>query len=170
MVFDEVEQYERHDMIILNGPSVPPKSQNENTFCLSVAAIKGHLRINVKENHISAAHRFGPKQNQTRPIMVKLMNMSLKYEMIGECIKLTPGIYVNESLTPKRLNIMKKVLATRKQHRQIFQQYYTKDGKIKLKLKTSAVKHTIVDESTLLDLLGKYPSMKDTYQSLLSSV
>ena len=100
--------------------------------------------------------------------MVKLVNRSLKYDLVGASINLKPGIYVNESLTPKRLNIMKKVLAIRKQHRQKFQQCYTKDGKIIIKLRNSTVKHIIVDETTLLDFLEKYPAMNDTYQDLLS--
>lgn len=166
---DDVEQYERRDTIILNGPSVPPETPTENTVSVTVATIREHLKINLKENDLSVAHRLGPKHNHTRPIIVKLVNRSLKYDLVGACIKLKPGIYVNESLTPKRLNIMKKVLAIRKQHRQKFQQCYTKDGKITIKLKNSTVKHTIVDEITLLDFLGKYPSMKDTYQELFPS-
>ena len=167
---DDVEQYERRDTIILTGPSVPPETPTENTKSLTVDVIKEKLRINMKDNCISVAHRLGAKHNQTnRPIIVKLVNRSLKYELVGACIKLKPEIYINESLTPKRLNIMKKVLAIRKQHKQKFEQCYTKDGKITIKLRNSTVKNTIVDESTLLDFLNKYPAMHDTYQELLST-
>lgn len=166
---DDVEQYERRDTIILSGPTVPAETQTENTVSLAVGTIKDHLKINVEASDISVAHRLGPKQNQTRPIIVKLVNRSLKYDMVGACIKLKPGLYVNESLTPKRLSVMKKILAIRKQHQQKFQQCYTKDGKIMIKLKNSTVKHTIVDDKTLLNFLEKYPVMKNTYEELLSS-
>ena len=85
---DDVEQYERRDTIIMSGPSVPVENKDENTLSVAVATIKDHLKINVKENEVSVAHRLGLKQNQTRPIIIKLVNRSLKYDLVGACIKM----------------------------------------------------------------------------------
>lgn len=167
---DSIEQYERNDTVVVSGPALPPETAPENAKSLVVSTFKDQLKINVKEEDISVAHRLGPvQQNRNRPIIVKLVNRSLKYDLVGACINLKPNLYINESLTPKRYNILKKVLAVRKVHRQKFQQCHTKDGKITIKLKNSTVRHTIVDEQTLVAFLEKYPVMLDTYREIASS-
>lgn len=161
---DNADQYERRDTVIINGPLVPPESRLENTVHVVTVAIKDHLRININEKDISVAHRIGPVNSQRpRPIIVKLVNRSLKYDLKRACIELKPQLFINESLTPKRLALYKKVLHIRKIHKAKFQQCHTKDGKIIVKLKNSTVKHVIVDENSLLDFLEKYPLMKETY-------
>lgn len=168
---DNTEQYERRDTVIISGPLLPPETRPENSVHTVTSAIKEHLKINVNENEISVAHRIGPVNSQrTRPIIVKLVNRSLKYDLIGACIQLRPQLYVNESLTTKRLNLYKKVLHLRKSHKEKFQQCHTKDGKIIIKLKNSTVKHTIVDENSLMSFLDKYPLMKDSYFEAVSTV
>ena len=129
--------------------------------------VKENLKLNIKAEDISVAHRLGTSQpGRDRPIIVKLVNRSLKYDVIGACIQLRPRLYINESLTPRCLDIFKQVLAIRKEHRQKFQQCYTKDGNIVIKLKHSTVKHVIVDHQSFLNLLEKYPDMKDTYNEI----
>ena len=113
--------------------------------------IKEHLKLNLKPEDISVAHRLGTTQpGRDRPVIVKFVNRSLKYETMGACIQLRPRLYINESLTPKRLDIFKQVLAIRKQHREKFQQCFTKDGNIVVKLKHSTVKHVIVDDQSFV--------------------
>ena len=112
----------------------------------------------------SIAHRLGSSaQQKKRPIIVKLTNRSLKQDLVRACVNLKPQLYINESLTPTRLNILKQVLNVRKAHRAKFQQCYTSDGKIVIKLKNSTQKHTITDSTSLMFFLDKYPEMKDTY-------
>ena len=77
-----------------------------------------------------------------------------------------PKLYINESLTPRRRVLFNTVLQIRKAHRQKFQQCYTKDGKVIVKLRNSTVKHTIVDEKSLMSFLVKYPEMSDTYKQM----
>lgn len=166
---DRVEQYERRDTIILSGPSLPPETPSENSASVVVSTIKDQLKLIIKEEDLSVAHRLGSaQQGRERPIIIKLVNRSLKQDIMGACIQLKPSLYVNESLTPKRLSIFKQVLAIRKEHRQKFQQLYTKEGNIIIKLKHSTVKHTIVDHKTFMALLNKYPYMKDTYNVLMA--
>lgn len=161
---DRVEQYERRDTIILSGPSLPPETPAEKPASVVTSAIKDHLKINIKEEDISVAHRLGSTQpGRERPVIIKLVNRSLKYDIMGACVQLRPPLYINESLTPKRLTLFKQVLAIRKQHRPKFQQCFTKDGNIIVKLKHSTVKHIITDERSFMALLDKYPYMKDTH-------
>lgn len=161
---DNLDQYERRDTIIFTGPALPDESSQENAASLIVNTVKEQIKINLRDEDISVAHRLGPKTSQRkRPIIVKLINRSLKYGLMGVCIKLKPQIYINESLTPTRLHLFKQILYIKKEHRDKFQQCYTKDGKITIKLKNSTVKHIIVDQRTLNLFLDKYPLMKDTY-------
>lgn len=74
------------------------------------------------------------------------------------CIIVKPNLFVYESLTPNCRIIFSKVWAMRKKHREIFQQCYTRDGKIFVKLKISNQKHSITNEMSLNAFLAKYPS------------
>ncbi|KAG0729250.1 hypothetical protein GWK47_003543 [Chionoecetes opilio] len=168
---DNVDQYERRDTVILSGASLPPETTQENTTNVTTQVIKDQLKINIKESDISVSHRLGPKRQQVnRPIIVKLVNRSLKRDLVGACIQLRPQLYVNESLTPKRRGLLNKILTIRKAHTQKFQQCYTQDGRITIKLRNSTIKHTIIDEKQFITFLEKYPEMMDTYlQSALST-
>lgn len=167
---DSVDQYERRDTIIVSGPLIPEESHQENAANIIITAIRDHLKINLKESDINIAHRIGSAHTQhKRPIIVKLGNRSLKHDLVGACIQMKPQLYINESLTPKRLHLFKQILNIRKTHKDKFQQCHTKEGKIIIKLKNSTVRHEIVDERTLLTFLDKYPLMKDTYFEAASS-
>lgn len=151
---DEVEQYERRDTLIISGPSLPQDTPEEDAVKVILNTMKENVRINVKENDVSVAHRLGNKQqNRNSPMIVKFVNRSMKYDLVGACIRLKPDLYLNESLTPKRLALFKTMLMIRKEHREKFQQCHTKDGKIIVKLKNSTVRHTIADKRTIIAFL-----------------
>ena len=80
---------------------------------------------------------------------------------MSACITMKPNMYVNESLTPKRLALFKTIWNIRREKRQHFQQCYTKDGKICIKLKCSNQKHIITNERALNDFLAKFPALTD---------
>ena len=63
-------------------------------------------------HRLGTTHGLQPGRDRT--MIVKLVTRSLKYDIMGACIQLRPQLYVNESLTPKRLEIFKKVLSIRK--------------------------------------------------------
>lgn len=164
---DSVEQYERRDTIIVSGPSLPSEVHTENAKNIIVNTIRNHLKINIKDEDISVAHRLGKvNQNKKRPIIMKLVNRSMKHDLVSACINLKPNLYINESLTPTRQALFKKVLAVRAQHRAKFQQCHTQEGRIIVKLKNSTVRHVIVDHQGLVEFLDKYPDMKQTYMSI----
>lgn len=155
---DDVEQYERRDTIIISGPALPREQNHENSTDLVVNTIKDNLHININHADINVAHRLGSKsQNKERPVIVKLLNRSKKSEIMDACVKVKPSLYVNESLTPKRRNIFNTVWGIRKKNKELFQQCYTRDGKIFVKLKTSTQKHMITTEKSLSIFLDKYP-------------
>ena len=95
---DRVEQYERRDTIIISGPSLPSETPTENTSTVVIDTIKEHLKLNLKPEDLSVTHRLGPSQpGRDRPMIVKLVNRSLKYDIMGACVQLRPKLYVNES-------------------------------------------------------------------------
>lgn len=160
---DEVNQYERRDTIIISGPNLPKEEQNENTVDKIIRSIRDNLHIHIEHKDINVAHRLGSRntQNTNRPIIVKLHSRQQKHEIMNACVTVRPNLYINESLTPKRRSLFKKVWDVRKQHRDLFQQCYTHDGKIYVKLKASAQKHVITNESALAYFLDKYPVLKE---------
>lgn len=159
---DELSQYERRDTVILSGPALPKEELHENCVDLFVKSVKDNLHLNIEHKDVNVAHRLGTKKTQTtnRPIIVKLQSRQHKYEIMNACITVKPNIYINESLTPKRRLLFKKVWDIRKQHRDLFQQCYTHDGKIYVKLKQSNQKQIINSDASLAEFLDKYPILK----------
>lgn len=159
---DEVNQYERRDTLIISGPVLPPENSNENSAEVIIRVIKDNLHLNVTPSDINVAHRLGAKraQNITRPIIVKLHSRQKKAEIMNACITVRPKLYINESLTAKRRSLFKIIWEIRKQHRDMFQQCYTQEGKICVKLKISTQKHIITTDETLNEFLDKYPILK----------
>ena len=74
---DDLEQYERSDTIIINGPALPREQNHENSTDLVANAIIVNLHISINHADINVAHRLGYKsQNKERPVIVKLLNRS----------------------------------------------------------------------------------------------
>lgn len=105
---------ERRDTVIVSGSAFPPENQSENPKSVVVSLIKENFKLIIKDD-INVVHRSGlVNDRNTRPIIVKLHKRSLKYDLVGACVKLRPNIFVNERLTPKRRSISKQILAIRK--------------------------------------------------------
>ena len=164
---DELEQYGRRECLIFSGPSViPAETQGENTSDIICKVIKDNLKLIVKSSDISVSHRLGKvNEANNRPVIVKLVNRSLKYDLIGACAQHRPALYINESLTPRRRRLLNDVLRVRKEHKKDFQSCYTSEGRIIIRLKNSTIKHIIHDQPTLIKFLEKYPKMHDTYKA-----
>lgn len=160
---DDVSQYERRDTLIISGPSLPQETSNESAAEVVVNTIRETLKVNISSNDINVAHRLGSKlkQNQKKPMIVKLQSRLKKDEIMSACITMRPNLYVNESLTPKRLALFKTIWNIRKLHKEQFQQCYTRDGKIHVKLKCSNLKHIITSDESLRTFLDKFPALGD---------
>lgn len=161
-LIDDVNQYERRDTLIVSGASLPKETSNENSAEVFISAVKDNLRINISHTDINVAHRIGnsTQQNASKPIIVKLHSRLKKQEIINACITIRPNLHINESLTPKRLALFKTVWSIRKDNRDLFQQCYTKDGKIYVKLRCSNQKHIITNEQNLNNFLDKFPTFR----------
>ena len=79
---------------------------------------------------------------------------------MNACITVKPKLYINESLTPNRRSLFKIIWEIRKQHRDLFQQCYTQEEKIYVKV--SNQRHIITTDETLNEFLDKYPILKQT--------
>lgn len=164
---DDVDQYERRDTVIISGPSLPEESNTENPAEIIVTTIKNQLHTNISLSDINVAHRIGKKlQGTKRPIIVKLQKREKKAELIQACITVRPPLHINESLTPSRRKLFTIIRKVRQQHRNIFQQCYTSDGKIIVKLFNSNTKYTITSEQSLTAFLDKHPILKSTASSI----
>ena len=143
---------------------MPPENPNENSAEVIMNVIKDNLHLNITASDINMAHRLGAKRapNTTRPIIVKFHSRQNKTEIMNACITVKPKFYINESLIPKRRSLFKIIWEIRKQHRDLFQQCYTQEGKICVKLKVSNLKHFITTDETLNEFLDKYPILKQT--------
>lgn len=112
-----MDQYERRYTVIIGGPVLPPETTSENTVNVVVSTVNDHLKINLKETDISVAHTLGsPQQQPQRQMIVKLTNRSLKYDLIGACMRVKPQLYINKNLAPNRKSVMNTILAIRKAH------------------------------------------------------
>ena len=160
---DDVNQYERRDTIIISGPDLPQETSGENATNVVVDTIKHALKVNISPSDINVAHRLGgnKKPNSKKPMIVKLHSRLKKDELMSTCVTVRPNIYINESLTPKRRSIFKTIWNIRKHNRNLFQQCYTRDGKIYIKLRCSDVKHAITTENALTSFLDKFPVLRD---------
>ena len=96
-----------------------------------------------------------------KPMIVKLHSREKKDEIMSACVTMKPNLYINESLTPKCLSIFKTIWNIRKQNRDMFQQCYTRDGKICIKLKCSNLKHVITNEESLNNFMDKFSALRD---------
>lgn len=164
---DEINQYERRDTIIVGGPALPQENPNENCAEVAIRSIKDNLHINITHSDINVAHRLGSRnsQNTKRPIIVKLHSREKKTEIVKACITVKPNLHINESLTPKRRSLFKIIWDIRRQHRDLFQQCYTQDGKIYIKLRNSNQKEIITTDDTLGNFLDRHPIFKQYVNS-----
>ena len=83
-------------------------------------AFKDNLKIKLSAEDVNIAYRIGNKTSQTsnRPIIVKLFRKAGKKEKKKDtksvCITMKPNLYINGSLTLKRLGLFKLMRNIRK--------------------------------------------------------
>ena len=179
---EELQQYSRRDCMVFNGPSLPKETENEDTTMAIIEAIKQKHKINLKTQDISASHRLGPKPKpssipnapvpRTRPIIVKFVSRSTKADITSAAIALKPDLYANESLTPQRLDLLRRVRAIRAKRRDDFLACHTSEGKIvvKIKLGNSFRRFVITSESSFNVFLEHNPNLKDIQEQIMSEV
>ena len=106
---DAAAASERRDNLIVSG-NVPPHSVGENTKQVLISLLQNKLNLNVDSSDISIVHRVGVKSKTQGPdkrnILIKLCRHDLKGDILSACKQMKPDIYINESLTPIRSNII----------------------------------------------------------------
>ena len=134
---DEVDAYERQDTLIFSGTDIPDGSPNENSGDVIVQTITEKLRIqNISSSSISTAHRLGkrnpgPTSVDKRPIIVKFCHRETKRRILTAARRLkSSGLYVNESLTPLRRQILYAVRQIKRSNARLVKGCSTHDGKV----------------------------------------
>ncbi|MPC30790.1 hypothetical protein E2C01_024059 [Portunus trituberculatus] len=78
--------------VIVSGPALPEERKEESATNIFLTVIKDQLKINITESNINIAHRIGSVHSQRkRPIILKILNQSLKHDLVGACIKMRPS-------------------------------------------------------------------------------
>lgn len=148
------------------------KTQQRFPLMVSINTIKDNLKINISQGAINVAYRIGnnTKQYANKPIIVKLHSRQMKQEITNAYITMRPNLFINESLTPKRLSLLKIIWSIRKNNGELFQQCYTKDEKIHIKLRPSNRKHIITNEHNPNSFLDKFPALRANWLFSLVSL
>ena len=176
--FDDLENYTRRETIIISGKCIPTEAQNENTSNIAVNLLKSKLNVNIDVSEISVSHRIGKfdqNASNARSIIVKLLHRSTKYKLMDECIKNRASkelsdFHLNESLSSQRMTLFSDLKQLRWKHKSLFQQLYTKDGVIFVKLTVNQrQKYRIKTEEQLLSFLSNYPQLRDSYDEIKAS-
>ena len=130
---DSNSAYERRDCLIVSG-GVPEVTEGENCSKIITQLIREKLRIQMKPDDISSAHRIGRKPiNQAsdkRSIIIKLSRRDMKKDILSACRQLKPPFFVNESLTPTRSQVMFVLRKARGDHPDKFRTPRSYDGNV----------------------------------------
>ena len=173
--FDDLENYTRRETIVISGKCIPNEEPNENTTNIAVRLLQSKINVNIDSSEISVSHRIGkfiPGASNARPIILKLLHRSTKYMLMDACIKNRASknlsdFHLNESLSSLRMTLYSDLKQIRWKHKSLFQQLYTRDGVIFVKLTVNQKqKYMIKTEDQLLSFLNNYPQLKDTYDEM----
>ena len=139
---DELEQYSRKVCLVIRG--VPEESQEnlEET----VVNLARKLDVPIVNDDVEIVHRMPSKSTESRPIIVRFWNYKHKQRLYAARFKLrnlrlsdiTGGsrhnspIFITESLTRKRSQILAACLQARKSSEKV-ESVWTMDGKIFIK-------------------------------------
>ena len=135
---DDEDAYVRRDTVIFSGNCIPESSQGEICSNIIQEIVQDKLKIRLKSEDISVAHRLGKKPiNQgpdRRGIIVKLCRRETKSELFMAKRNLprtsSISLYINESLTPKRNTILFALRQMKKAHPNIISGCSSYDGRI----------------------------------------
>ena len=134
---DSQDQYVRRETLIFSGDTVPAWKKDENCMEMICQLIPDKLGadIEVTTADISVAHRLGPKPKapaeDRRSIIVRFCRRSVKYAILNRSRReKRKDLFVNESLTPTRLKIVRALKRAKNDHPDKISGYQTYDGSI----------------------------------------
>ena len=159
MRLDAIEQRQRDNFVILNGPRATEgldqtNSNSEYTGNISsnfvTAKIKDNLKIDIPSESIVKVNFLGKDRKR---ILVELQNSNIKGQILSKISKVKPPhFFVNEFLTPRRSTLFYKLRRMQKGSTKRFHSAFTFKGDIFYKLNESSPKVRISSEADLLDL------------------
>ena len=123
---DRQEQYSRRNCLLLHGVD---ETDNEVTDNIIIKTVKDEMNIEISPESIDRTHRIGKKQQNSRrprPIIVKFSTYNNRHKIFkNKKLLKGKGISITESLTQKRVEMLKKA---REEYG--FKSVWTQDGKI----------------------------------------
>ena len=104
---EEGQAYERRDVLIFSGKTLPPGSKDENCLQTVRNLTRQHLNYSLPENEISITHRLGANNSENkRSIIVKFCRRSTKTDILAAARKKkAPNFFANECLNPTQRTI-----------------------------------------------------------------
>ena len=106
---DKLEQYSRRNCLLVDGIA---ETDDEVTDYLVMETISTKINIEISPADLDRTHRVGKKkagQNKPRPIIVKPSRYNVRKRVFFQQKNLKgSNISIMESLTPKRMEILKK--------------------------------------------------------------
>ena len=172
-VNDDSEQYSRRTCLVISGV---PERMNENTDSRIIQLCKEDLGVDIKMDDVERSHRLGQQKPQSdgsttprigttsnshppRNIIVKFSSYRTREQVYSARFKLknlsdenNHHVYINESLTKKRKELLWKV---RNKFKKIIDKTWTQDGRICIKLKEGKGRVNVTRERDL-DKLSVY--------------
>ena len=141
---DDNDAYERRDVVIFSGSSLPPAQDNENCETVIRESIQEKLKIVIPKDGISVCHRMGSKAKSqkpdNRPIIAKFCQRSTKTDIIIASRKMRiPNFFANESLTPVRQSIAYALRKAKREFPNLICGTSTRDGRVFVWLKSPSV-------------------------------
>ncbi|KAI3381284.1 hypothetical protein SNEBB_002556 [Seison nebaliae] len=168
-VVDNQKCFEKRDIVIMSGDYLPETTEGEDCAGIVRDAVKHALKINLKPEDISVAHRLGRRPlNQVpdkRKILFKLSDKSMKTDLFRACRSERPRqLYLNESLTPTRGAVHYVLRQVKRDRPDIVAKLWTRDGAVRL-VKAGINQHPIAlnTRDLLEDFLRKNNIDVDNY-------
>ena len=122
---DKHEQYSRRNCLLVHGIV---ETDDEVTDDLVIETVSTKINIEISPADLDRTHRIGkkkPGQNEPRPIIVKLSRYNVRKKVFPTTTKSERiRVSITESLTPKRMEILKKARIENG-----FTNVWTSDGK-----------------------------------------
>ena len=107
---DKYEQYSRRNCLLVHGIV---ETNDEVTDDLVIETVSTKMNIEISLADLDLTHRIGkkkPGQNEPRPIIVKLSRYNVRKKVFPTKKNLKGSdVSITESLTTKRMEILKKV-------------------------------------------------------------
>ena len=149
---DAMEQRNRLVCLILSGPAIPDPDRHEDTLEIVKCLLFTFMSYSIDTDQVEAAFRL-----RSGSIMIKFKHASSgsdREKLYKTKAKLKgSGLFISESLTLKRQDVMRKLVQLRKSR--YIHAAYTRSGELFVRKTSESAPHKIIDESAVQDLVDR---------------